>query len=132
MKTPGLPGPSEILTFESDEDWLVEARRRGFVTSAADVTYVDSAFEALASYFAERPWIADAACGSTDGDAWFPEPGDSTHYARKICAGCPVRDLCAADALDRWEPWGIWCDLSVTERENIRGQRELDQIGAAA
>lgn len=89
------------------------------VRVTANIGPVEAAYAVLADYFAGRDWIADAACGSTDGDAWFPEKGGSTHYARKICGQCPVRAQCRADALDRGEPFGIWGDLSVAEREGV-------------
>lgn len=28
--------------------------------------------------------------------------------AKRICAPCPVRQLCLAGALQRAEPWGVW------------------------
>jgi len=52
-----------------------------------------------------RTWLAEAVCASPlyEGrrDLWFPTPGNRTNSkeAKQICAVCPVRRACLADAL---------------------------------
>jgi hypothetical protein len=48
-----------------------------------------------------RAWRAQAACIDT-GDLMFPDPGDrrSVTEAKRVCAGCPVMEVCLADAMD--------------------------------
>jgi len=47
------------------------------------------------------------ACG-TNPDLFFAESPQDVARAKELCAGCPVRAACLADALDRAEPWGVW------------------------
>jgi WhiB family redox-sensing transcriptional regulator len=57
----------------------------------------------------------DAACATTDPDAFFPEAGESTTRAKAVCASCPVRRQCLADA-PTWDRFSIRGGLSATER----------------
>jgi WhiB family redox-sensing transcriptional regulator len=50
---------------------------------------------------------ATLACG-TNPDLFFAESPQDVARAKELCAGCPVRAACLADALDRGEPWGVW------------------------
>jgi WhiB family redox-sensing transcriptional regulator len=47
------------------------------------------------------------AC-STSPDLFFAESPQDVARAKELCADCPVRAACLADALDRGEPWGVW------------------------
>lgn len=71
-----------------------------------------------------REWVDDAACASTDPDAFHPEFGDSAPYAKKVCAGCPVRDACLEHALVHESHWhGIWGGLSPADRRKLLKDR---------
>jgi WhiB family transcriptional regulator, redox-sensing transcriptional regulator len=61
---------------------------------------------------------AGPACAGTDPDLFFPLPGESTVPARAICASCPVRAACLAQARAHGERYGIWggVDLSTEAR----------------
>jgi WhiB family redox-sensing transcriptional regulator len=50
---------------------------------------------------------ARLACG-TNPDLFFAESPQDVARAKELCARCPVRAACLADALDRGEPWGVW------------------------
>ena len=50
---------------------------------------------------------APLAC-STNPDLFFAESPQDVAQAKELCADCPVRAACLADALDRGEPWGVW------------------------
>ena len=69
---------------------------------------------------APEPWMADALCAQTDPDAFFPEFGQSSKPAKRICADCTVRAQCLAFALKNGETEGIWGGLSAKERRAIR------------
>ncbi|WP_446724820.1 WhiB family transcriptional regulator [Microbacterium sp. CFBP 13617] len=63
-----------------------------------------------------EPWVAEAACAEMDPEAFFPERGDSTVDAKRICRSCPVQPECLAYALRTKEPSGIWGGKSPRER----------------
>lgn len=46
-------------------------------------------------------WRDASACREINDDTFFPQPGDTrgTEKAKAICAGCPVRRTCLAEAL---------------------------------
>lgn len=84
-------------------------------------------------------WKADAACRGLDPDLFFPERGESTKEAKRVCLGdprhnipaCPVRDECCAKALTLREgskPMpGIWGGTSERERRLLRRGRPKRQ-----
>jgi WhiB family redox-sensing transcriptional regulator len=57
-------------------------------------------------------WLSLAAGGAlacgTSPDLFFAESPLDVARAKELCAGCPVRAACLAEALDRGEPWGVW------------------------
>jgi WhiB family redox-sensing transcriptional regulator len=71
----------------------------------------------------DRPdrWSTDAACRETDPELFYPDPTDALTIAqaKTICAGCPVRQTCADDALTRREKHGIWGGLTESQRHNL-------------
>ncbi len=43
----------------------------------------------------QRPaWHDLARCAETDPEMFFPEKGESTRPAKRVCAGCEVRTEC--------------------------------------
>ncbi len=48
-----------------------------------------------------QEWRQEALCAQTDPEVFFPEKGKPTGPALRVCAGCPVRAACLADALAR-------------------------------
>ena len=65
-------------------------------------------------------WQADALCSQTDPEAFFPEKGGSTRDAKRICAGCDVKQQCLEYALANDERFGIWGGLSERERRKLK------------
>ena len=65
-------------------------------------------------------WLADAICSQTDPEAFFPEKGGSTRDAKRICAGCDVKQQCLEYALANDERFGIWGGLSERERRKLK------------
>lgn len=78
-------------------------------------TSCDTAFEELS-------WRADGLCAQTDPDAFFPSQGESARDAKRICAGCGVRQRCLEYAIAKDERFGIWGGLSGRERRRISGR----------
>lgn len=68
-------------------------------------------------------WRRDAACREMSPDLFYDEPGETSRYeeARSVCAGCPVRKACLADALS-WERPGTRHGVigGLTARERAR------------
>lgn len=67
---------------------------------------------------------ADASYGVAD--PFYPEPsrngrpkGDPYAEAREICARCPIRDLCLADALTDTVQWGFRV-MTPEERQTLK------------
>jgi WhiB family redox-sensing transcriptional regulator len=60
-----------------------------------------------------------------DPDLFYPERGESTSSAKKVCRACFVRAQCLEFALENGEKFGIWGGLSERERRRIRRQRTL-------
>jgi WhiB family redox-sensing transcriptional regulator len=56
-------------------------------------------------------WQDQAACAGMDVELFYPvtsEPAPQTRHVLRVCASCPVRESCLAEALDRGERYGIW------------------------
>ncbi len=47
-------------------------------------------------------------CHVNDPDLWFAENPMELERAKALCADCPIRRQCLAEALERQEPWGVW------------------------
>jgi WhiB family redox-sensing transcriptional regulator len=60
-----------------------------------------------------------------NSDLFFPERGDfhGVALAKRVCAGCVVRDECLAFAVDNREEVGVWGGTSPKERRSIRRAR---------
>jgi WhiB family redox-sensing transcriptional regulator len=66
-------------------------------------------------------WKDRAAClGYPDPTLWFPDEGAHGEAGKKICAGCPVRDACLTDALERHEMHGTWGGATERVRRHLR------------
>jgi WhiB family redox-sensing transcriptional regulator len=65
-------------------------------------------------------WTESAVCQSVDPELFFPQKGGSVRAAKRVCAVCPVRADCLADALAHGERFGVWGGLSDRERLRLR------------
>jgi WhiB family redox-sensing transcriptional regulator len=73
-------------------------------------------------------WRELAECAGLDTDLFFPERGESSYHAKQVCAGCPVKDDCLADAMIWGERWGIRGGLSERQRRNLRADIPKEPI----
>jgi WhiB family redox-sensing transcriptional regulator len=83
----------------------------------------------------EMWWVARAACIGEDPELFFPvgtgEPAVAqAEIAKRVCAGCPVRDICLEWALQTCQDAGVWGGLDEEQRREIR--RERRRVAAMA
>lgn len=78
----------------------------------------------------EYSYPEDALCAQTNPDLFFPELGDTAaaYAAKRVCADCPVRLLCAEGAIARGERFGIWGGMGSKEIHRIRRGRGLVDV----
>ena len=86
-------------------------------------------------------WQAQAACRGVDPELFFPEAADQAldealdeaaasessvrrqvEAAKAVCRGCPVRERCLVEALERL-PHGIAGGMTEQERREVRAHR---------
>ena len=67
-------------------------------------------------------WAARSACRSADPDSLFVQ-GAAQNRAKAVCAGCPVRTECLADALDNRVEFGVWGGMTERERRALLRKR---------
>jgi WhiB family redox-sensing transcriptional regulator len=51
---------------------------------------------------------AGLPCHTVNPDLFFAESPADLEVAKALCADCPIRTTCLAQALERGEPWGVW------------------------
>lgn len=61
-------------------------------------------------------WMANAVCASVDPGLFFPEKGESTKAAKKICGTCPAAVACLAWAVAECIPHGIYGGVTAFDR----------------
>ena len=78
----------------------------------------------VGSVHEDEHWVAGAACGvgKQAPDALFVE-GAAQREARAVCAECPVRLDCLADALDNRMDFGVWGGMTERERRALLRRR---------
>lgn len=67
-------------------------------------------------------WAAAATCKQSRPDELFVR-GAEQHKAKVVCAGCPVRAECLAEALDNRIEWGVWGGMTERERRAVLRKR---------
>ncbi len=84
--------------------------------------------------------LRGAACKGADTDLFYPDPEEmgpeaaewAERRAKMICAGCPVKLMCLANALKRREPTGIFGGTNERERYSLRRRAERARYREAA
>ena len=66
-------------------------------------------------------WPAQARCRDCPDEMFVR--GAEQRRATAICAGCPVRLDCLAEALDARLEWGVWGGLTERERRAVLRKR---------
>jgi WhiB family transcriptional regulator, redox-sensing transcriptional regulator len=69
-----------------------------------------------------QDWTALAKCRGTE-DAMFGTMEFDQKRAIRLCAGCPVRSDCLAEALDNRIEWGVWGGMTERQRRLLLRQR---------
>ncbi len=67
-------------------------------------------------------WATEALCQRATPDELFVR-GAEQHKAKSVCAACPVRAECLAEALDNEIEWGVWGGLTERERRALLRKR---------
>jgi len=67
-------------------------------------------------------WALRAACRDEQPDQLFVR-GAEQNKAKQVCAGCPVRTECLAEALDNQIEWGVWGGMTERERRALLRRR---------
>src|SRR6476620_9036838 len=67
-------------------------------------------------------WTSAAACRQAQPDQLFVR-GAEQNKAKQLCAGCPVRTECLAEALDNQIEWGVWGGMTERERRALLRRR---------
>ena len=92
--------------------------------NAADVQLLMAPGASQSDTFIEaltrRPaWHARASCRGMGPERWYPERGQSTDAAMKICLTCPVRPDCLAFGVVHSPQIGIWGGASARTRRSV-------------
>ncbi len=82
-------------------------------------------------------WASQAQCKQAGPDELFVR-GAAQNRAKQLCAGCPVKMECLAEALDHQIEWGVWGGMTERERRailrkrpNVSSWRRLFETAAA-
>jgi WhiB family transcriptional regulator, redox-sensing transcriptional regulator len=67
-------------------------------------------------------WASQAACRVSQPDQLFVR-GAEQNKAKKMCAGCPVKAECLAEALENQIEWGVWGGMTERERRAVLRKR---------
>jgi len=84
----------------------------------------DRALDLLDVLIGRPAWHADAACREHPELSWFPELGKDARPAKRVCAGCLVREECRSWSVAQSPALaGVWGGLSAHERAAARRGR---------
>jgi len=67
----------------------------------------------------ELEWQLKARCVEVDPELFFPERGELTKAAVRVCWSCEVRKECLNYAITHGERHGIWGGLSEKRRTRL-------------
>lgn len=70
-------------------------------------------------------WQASALCAQTGGELFFPDKGETTLPAKKICAVCEVKKECKDYALRTDDLYGIWAAEANSARRRAANAKKL-------
>jgi WhiB family transcriptional regulator, redox-sensing transcriptional regulator len=70
----------------------------------------------------DEDWAGKALCNEARPDELFVR-GAAQNRAKQLCASCPVRTECLAEALDNQIEWGVWGGMTERERRALLRRR---------
>ncbi len=75
-------------------------------------------------------WMDRASCKGKDptGEIFYPVRGADVTQAKRICAGCPVREDCLEYAIRHQERFGVWGGTTEGRRRKMRRIRR-EELG---
>lgn len=83
-----------------------------------------------------QEWRDSALCAQTDPELFFPDKGESSLTAKRICGQCPVREECLQDAITNLtalqDLFGVRGGTSPKVRGRIRAQRNAQRLREAS
>lgn len=92
----------------------------------------DRLYQILERYAEDEPeWRQGGACRGLDPALFYPEVGESTAPAVRVCRACEVRQECLDYAIKASERFGVWGGLSEKERRVERRRRAGGDFAAA-
>lgn len=68
-------------------------------------------------------WMDDAACKAADFFIWHSDNPQDQAEAKRVCAGCPVRQQCLQLALDSGDGWAVMGGTTPAERGRVRTEQ---------
>jgi len=76
----------------------------------------------------------DLPCAE-DPELFFAESPEDVETAKAMCRGCKARPACLTGALERREPWGVWCGEllmrgAIVPRKRPRGRPRKTEVAA--
>jgi WhiB family redox-sensing transcriptional regulator len=80
----------------------------------------------------DTDWMRLGLCRNESPSTFFPSDGVGVEIARRICAGCPVRESCLEYALANRIDHGVFGGCSERERRRILKRRRLEAAAASA
>ena len=81
----------------------------------------------------ELDWQDQARCRETDPELFFPEKGQPSTAAKRVCMSCDVRTECLEYALRNGERYGVFGGKTERERRRIaKDRRKADAAEVAA
>jgi WhiB family redox-sensing transcriptional regulator len=71
----------------------------------------------------DNTWMAAGKCRDLDPATFFPSDAVGVDIARRICADCPVKNLCLEYALYHRIEHGVWGGASERARRRMSARR---------
>ncbi len=79
----------------------------------------------------DTSWMAEGTCREHPPNVFFPQDGVGVEVARRICATCPVRELCLEYAVSNRIEHGVWGGMSERGRRRLARSRHLAAAGTS-
>jgi WhiB family transcriptional regulator, redox-sensing transcriptional regulator len=71
----------------------------------------------------DTTWMEEGKCREVPPETFFPSTGSGVEIAKRVCADCPVRQLCLEYALFHNIEHGVWGGTSERARRRMVRQR---------